>query len=192
MDNLLKLVWALGQELRDEITLRALSIRAKVPYTTANRLIKKNKQLFTIKQKGNIKLCSLNFDDILTKNYLTIAERKKAENFFKKYKELKIIKGDLLPGDYCVVLFGSRAGEKHRQKSDIDILIVNKNGGKNLSFSKYEKLFKLEINAIFMAKKEFMGMLKEKEHNLANEIIKNHIILYGEEYFWNLVWKNGI
>ena len=35
-------------------------------------------------------------------------------------------------------------------------------------------------------------MLKEKEHNVGKEILKKHIILYGEEYFWNLVWKNGI
>ncbi|MCK4588974.1 MAG: nucleotidyltransferase domain-containing protein [Nanoarchaeota archaeon] len=190
MDNLLELIWTLGKELKDEITIRSLSIKAKVPYTTANRLIKKNNQLFTIKQKGNIKLCSLNLTDSLTKNYLIIAERKKAENFLKKHKEFKIIKDDFLPGDYCVILFGSRAEERHREKSDIDVLIINKNGKKNINFSKHERLFKLEINPIFMSKKEFTAMLKEKEHNLANEVIKSHIILYGEEYFWNILWHN--
>mgnify|MGYP006304614795 FL=1 len=35
-------------------------------------------------------------------------------------------------------------------------------------------------------------MLNEKEHNLINEIIKKHIVLYGEEYFWNIIWEHGI
>ena len=53
-------------------------------------------------------------------------------------------------------------------------------------------LYDLEINPLFLKKNEFNAMIKEKEHNLADEIIKKHIILYGEEYFWDLFWENGI
>ena len=190
MDNLLKLVYALGQNLRDEIPIRQLSQEANVPYTTAYRLIKNNENLFLINKKGNIKLCSLNIKDNITKNYLILAERKQAESFMEKQPMFKILKKDLPRGDYCLILFGSRANETNREKSDVDLCIVNKDGKKNISFSKFELLYKLEVNPLFMLKMEFKSLLKEKEHNLGDEIIKKHIILYGEEYFWNLVWNN--
>lgn len=192
MDNLLTLVQALGKSLHKEITIRQLSKDSKVPYTTAYRLIKQNPNLFIINQKGNIKLCSLNIKDTITKNYLILAERQQAELFFKKEPQFKVLKEEIPQDNYSLILFGSRAEGKQREKSDIDLCIINKDGSKKIKFSKVEMLFKLEINPIYLSEDEFGQMLKEEEQNLAKEIIKKHIILYGEEYFWNLVWENGI
>ncbi len=192
MDNLLKLIQSLGKNLNDEIPIRQLSKESKVPYTTTHRLVKNNKDLFIINKKGNIKLCSLNLKDNITKNYLILAERKEAESFMQKQPQFKILKAELPKGDYSLVLFGSRAEGRNREKSDVDLCIINKDGKKNVSFSRFELLFKLEINPIYLSNKEFKDMLKEEEHNLAKEIIKKHIVLYGEEHFWNLIWENGI
>jgi len=192
MNNLLKLLWILGKHIPDSLTVRQLAKDAEVPYATAYRTIEKNKKLFIVTKKGNIKLCSLNLEDPITKNYLILAERQQAEIFLKKNPKLNILKKELPKGDYACILFGSRAEAEHRKKSDIDICIINKDGNKNIKFSKYELLFKLEINPIFLSKKEFIKMLKEKEHNLSHEIVKKHIILHGEEYFWNIIFKNGI
>lgn len=192
MDSLLKLLWTLGKNIPSSLTIRQLATDAKVPYATTHRTIDKNKKLFTIVRKGNIKLCSLNLEDPITKNYLILAERQQAEKFLEKNPKLNILRKELPKGDYTFILFGSRAEEQQREKSDIDICIINKEGSKNIKLSKYELLFKLEINTIFLSKNEFTKMLKEKEHNLAHEIIKKHIILYGEEYFWNILFENGI
>ena len=190
MDNLLKLIQTLGKNLNNQITIRQLSKESKVPYTTAHRLIKNNKEIFIIDQKGNIKLISLNLKDNITKTYLILAERKEAESFFNKNPEFKVLKKELPQEDYLLILFGSRAEGKQREKSDIDLCVVNKDGKKNIKFSKFELLFKLEINPIYFKDKEFTQMLKEEEQNLAKEIIKKHVILYGEEYFWDLIWNN--
>jgi len=192
MDNLLKLVQTLGKNINNEIPIRQLSKESKVPYTTAHRVVKNNKNLFNITQKGNIKLVSLNLKDNITKNYLILAERKETESFTKKQPQFKVMKDELPTGDFSLILFGSRAEGRGREKSDIDLSIINKDGKKNINFSKFELLFKVEINPIYLSNKEFKQMLKEEEQNLAKEIIKKHIILYGEEYFWNLIWKNGI
>tara|TARA_Y100000310_G_scaffold335186_1_gene416617 strand:- start:396 stop:971 length:576 start_codon:yes stop_codon:yes gene_type:complete len=191
MDNLLKLIQTLGKNLQNQIPIRQLSKESKIPYTTAHRLIKNNKDIFIIDKKGNIKLCSLNLKDNITKNYLILSERKEAEQFSNKNPEFKVLKKEIPSGDYSLVLFGSRAEGKQREKSDIDLCVINKDGKKNIKFSKFELLFKLEINPIYLKDKEFKQMLKEEE-NLAKEIIKKHIVLYGEEYFWNIIWKNGI
>ena len=84
MDNLLKLVQTLGKNINNEIPIRQLSKESKTPYTTAHRLVKNNRNLFNIAQKGNIKLCSLNLKDSITKNYLILAERKESDYFLKK------------------------------------------------------------------------------------------------------------
>ena len=189
MDNLLKLVQTLGKNLKNEIPIRQISKESKVPYTTTYRLIKNNENLFLINKKGNIKLVSLNLKDNITKNYLIIAERKETESFIKKHPQFKVLKKEIPKGDYSLILFGSRAEGEQREKSDIDLCIINKD---NIQFSGFELLFKLEINPIYLKEKEFQDMLKEEEQNLAKEIIKKHIILHGEEHYWNLIWKNGI
>ncbi len=180
------MVQTLGKNLANEITVRQLSKESKIPYTTAYRLVKNNNNLFTIIRKGNIKLCSLNLRDNITKNYLILSERKETDSFFKKQPQFKVLKEELPKGDYSLILFGSRAEGISREKSDIDLCVINKDGKKNISFSKFE----LEINPIYLKDKEFKQMLNDEEQNLAKEIIKKHIILYGEEYFWNLIWKS--
>jgi predicted nucleotidyltransferase len=189
MEDLLKLIQVLGKNT-DSITTRQLSIDAKIPYTTTLRNINNNKQLFLITKKGNIKLITLNYNDDILKNYLILAERYVAEEFLIKYPELKILKSNLEKGNYSIILFGSRAEETNRKNSDVDLCIINKDGKKNISFAKFESLFKITVNPMFISKLEYEQMLKEKEHNLANEIIKKHILLYGEEYYWNIVWNN--
>ena len=192
MDNLLKLVWALGKNIKNEIPIRQLSKESKIPYTTTHRLVKNNKNLFNIAQKGNIKLVSLNLKDSITKNYLILSERNESDSFLKKEPQFRVLKEEVPKGGYSLILFGSRAEGKGREKSDIDLCIINKDGKKNINFSKFELLFKVEINPIYLSNKEFRYMLKGQEQNLAKEIIKKHIILYGEEYFWSLIWENGI
>ncbi|MCG2717833.1 MAG: nucleotidyltransferase domain-containing protein [Nanoarchaeota archaeon] len=187
MDNKLRLIWTLGKQIKDSLTIRQLSKESGIPYATAYRVVNKN-SIFNIVRKGNIKLCSLNLDDPITKNYLIVSERQESEIFRKKHPKLNIIANELPKGNYTVILFGSRAEGKHREKSDVDICIINEDANKDVKFSKYEQLFKLEINAIYLKREEFKKMLKEKEHNITHEIVNNHIILYGEEYFWNTIF----
>ena len=44
-----------------------------------------------------------------------------------------------------------------------------------------------KINPIFITKKEFKSMLKDKEENIAKQTLKNHIILNNAEGFWRCV-----
>jgi predicted nucleotidyltransferase len=192
MDNLLKLVNVTGRNMHNEIPARQLSKEAGVPYTTALRIINKNSGLFRENKKGNLRLVSLNKDDGIAKNYLILSERQAAERYCNKYPQFGVLRSRLPKGSYSLVLFGSRAEETHREKSDADICIINEDGKKNISFSSFEMLYGIEINPIFLMKREFKHMMKEKEHNLADEILKKHIVLYGEEYFWNMVWQNGV
>lgn len=189
MDNVIKIINTLGRRIFDDMSIRRLSIEAKIPYTTTYRAIFANKSLFLINAKSNIKFCSLNKEDGITKHYLIISEREKQAEFLNKKPEYRLLTRDLPAGRFSVILFGSRASDKSRDKSDIDICILSADGKRNASFSSAEIILRLEINPIFMSAVEFSGMLKKNGQNLAKEIITNHIILYGEEYFWDVVWN---
>ena len=82
------------------------------------------------------------------------------------------------------MLFGSYAKGSERQSSDIDILVINKNGNKSISLSKYELLFKKKINPIFIKNTEFIEMLREKSENVGKQALKNNIVLNNPENFW--------
>ncbi len=187
-NTLLRLLWVLGKTLPESLTLRRMAKEAKIPYATAYRVVKRHESLFSIKRKGNIKLCSINLEDPILKHYLILAERQKAEEFIQKNHRIRIIRKELPEGDYACILFGSRADATHREKSDIDLCIINRDGKRNLSFSTHELIFKIEINPIYLKRTEFRQMLKEKTRNLAHEILSKHIILHGEEYFWDIIY----
>lgn len=186
------LIQALGKRITEEISIRQLSIDAKIPYSTSLRFINEHKDLFKINRKGNMNLISLNLEDNITKSHLIIAERQVSDAFIKKNPEFKILTRELPKKNYCLILFGSRAEDKNRKKSDVDFCIISVDKLIKIHFSTFEMLTKLEVNPIFFTKQEFKLMMQDKEHNLADEIQRKHVILYGEDFFWNLVWKHVI
>ena len=125
MNNLLQLVYTLGRNMHQEIPLRQLSKEAGIPYATTYRLVAQNPVLFLINKKGNIKLCSLNRKDRITKQYLILAERFQADLFKRKNPSFKTLVRELPRGEYCIILFGSRAAGTEREGRDVDLFIVN-------------------------------------------------------------------
>jgi predicted nucleotidyltransferase len=87
------------------------------------------------------------------------------------------------------VSFGSSyAKGTQTAKSDVDILVINEKGERKPDFSRYETIFKVRINPNYVTPEEFTAMLKESEENVGKQALKNHIILYHPELFWNLVY----
>ena len=64
---------------------------------------------------------------------------KRKRNFWKNTL-IRKISNDIDTKD-VVILFGSYAKGKETEKSDIDILVINKDGKKSISFSKHELLY---------------------------------------------------
>jgi predicted nucleotidyltransferase len=119
-------------------------------------------------------------------------ERKRAIQFLKDNKQLELVKLDIENINYpflIVLVFGSYVKKTQTKKSDIDLCILcdNKEKIKEL-LSKLELLpLKLEIHEF--STNEFEQMLKTKEENVGKEIVKNNIIIYGIENYYNLVSK---
>ncbi len=186
MDNKLKIVNYLGKHLGKNFTLHQLSKLISIPYASFHRTVQQMSDFLTLEAIGKSKIMGLNRTNPILKAHLIISSDEEGKEFFQKNPIIKKIAGELDTKD-ILLLFGSYAKGKETEKSDIDLLIINKDGKKSLSFSKYEILFKKKINPIFITTTEFKKMLKDKDENLGKQALKNHIILNNPEWFWKLV-----
>jgi len=190
MDNKHKIINHLGKHPNQKYTIHGLSRELNIPYASFYRTIESIKDLLNIDKIGKSKIITLNKKNPITKAHLTISSDEERKDYIKEYPVIRKIYQELDTED-IVVLFGSYAKKIQTEKSDIDLLIINQNGEKSISFSKYELLYKIKINPIFITKKEFKLMLRDKEENVGKQVMYNHIILNNPESFWKCVF-NGI
>ena len=186
MDNKQKIINFLGKNFGTLYTLHELSKVLKIPYATFYRTVHKMNNLLIITVIGKSKTIQLSLNNPIARAHLTVSSDEEKKEFLQNQPIIKKIEKELGTKE-IVVLFGSYAKRIQHEKSDVDLLIINKEGNKSISFSKYELLFKKRINPIFVTKKEFELMLKDKEENIGRQVLKNHIILNNPEEFWGCV-----
>ncbi len=186
MDNKLKVINYLAKHTEKAYTMHELSKQLAIPYASFYRTIHAMKDILHIHPIGKAKTLTLNKQNPTLKAYLTIASDEEKKEFLEKQPMIKKIAGEL-ETDNVVVLFGSYAKGKQTEKSDVDILIINKDRKKSISFAKYEVIFKKKINPLFVTKEEFKKMLQEKEENVGKQVLKEHIILNNPEVFWEYI-----
>ena len=186
MDNNLKIINYLGKNIGSQFTMNELSRTLSIPYATFHRTVQKIQELVVIQTIGHSKTISLNINKPSLKSYLSVASAEEKSMFLKNQPIIKQVCLEINNSN-IVLLFGSYAKQKQREHSDIDLLIINKDGKRSISFSKQELLFSKKINPIFVTEKEFRLMLNEKEENVGKQAVNNHIILNNPELFWDLV-----
>ena len=186
MDNTLKIINYLGKNIGKKFTMHELSKILNIPYASFYRTIKDITDLLNIEAVGKAKIISLNLINHIVKAHLIISSDKEKTEFLQRHLIIRKISNELHTKE-AVILFGSYAKGKETEKSDIDLLIINKDGKKSLYFSKYELLFKKKINPLFVTQKEFKEMLKDKLENVAKQALQNHIVLNNPEDFWRNV-----
>jgi len=185
MDNKRKIINYLGKHQKS-FTMHELSKLLNIPYASFHRTIQQMKDLIITENIGKSKALKLNTPNPIVKAHLIISSDEEKKEYLEKHSIIRKINNDLVTND-VVILFGSYAKGKETEKSDIDLLIINKEGKKSLSFSKYELLYQKKINPIFITKKEFKNMLKDTEENVGKQALQNHIILTNPEEFWGNV-----
>ncbi len=190
MDNKHKIINYLGKHLNKKYTMHELSKELSIPYASFYRTISSIKDLLIIEEVGKSKIIMLNKQNKVVKAHLVVSSDEERKDYLKNYPIIRKIYQELDTED-IIVLFGSYAKKTQTWRSDIDLLIINKDGKKSISFSKYELLYKIKINPIFITKKEFKLMLKDKEENVGKQALYSHIILNNPEGFWECVF-NGI
>jgi predicted nucleotidyltransferase len=106
--------------------------------------------------------------------YACMAEEHKRLRLFEKYPSLSILAEDILKktDSGLVILFGSYAKFSANKESDIDIYVETS-----------DRKVKTELEQINSGLSVKIGIF-DMEDLLIREIIKNHIILRGTEYYY--------
>ena len=165
--------------------MHELSEILNIPYASFHRYVNgmEKQGILNIKEIGRSKVVKLNLNHPVLKSHLTAASFDEMQEFLEEHPIIKKIVNELKTNN-IVLLFGSYAKGRQTEKSDIDILVINKKGDKSLSFSTFELLYKKKINPIFVTRKEFKNMLRDKEENVGKQALKDHVILNNPEEFW--------
>lgn len=186
MNNKQKILLFLAKK-GETFTLLELSKSTNIPYTSLHRTVANMENTTEIETKGKSKLIKIKWNEI-TKAHLTIASYEEKKEFTKKQHIIKRIEDK---SKDITLIFGSYAKGTQTKNSDIDVMIINKNGNKTTDFSDLEILFNVKINPMFFKEKEFIEMLKDKEENVGKQALKNHVLLSGFSDFWRII-ENGL
>jgi len=174
------------KEIKDYSKEKSNSIIQKAILTFfAEELVKKRKV-------GNVILYSVNLDNSAVFSYFGILIQAKMSSLVKN--SLKIITEELSNIQFLsIVIFGSYAEEKQKQKSDLDIAVfVNSAHDKKnckLAMKSAELKSLLQIDAHVFTEEEMFQMLKDKHENLGKQIAYRHIAVKNSQIFYSILQK---
>ncbi len=142
------------------------------------------------REVGNIILYTLNLENSAVFSYFDILTKEKISNLVKN--SLKIIRREFFNIEFIsVVIFGSYAEEKQKEKSDLDIAIfVNsvedkKNCELSMKSAELKSILPLDVHVI--TKDEMIHMLKDKHENLGKQIAYKHLAIQNPMIFYSIL-----
>ena len=102
-------------------------------------------------------------------------------NHFKKSLKTKC---------YALLLFGSYAKKTQTKHSDIDLMFICSNGIEEQfekEVDKASRLLPLPLHCSVFSDKQFLDMISTKEFNVGQEALKDNVILYGIETYYEVI-----
>lgn len=144
------------------------------------------------KKNGRNKEYFLNFENIITKNYLLFSELFETIKYLEENFLIKKITEELFNLNFkgSIILFGSYAKKTYKEDSDIDLFYLGRIKDEDVKKIKsIGEIYGKTINIKKTTLKNFKRGLKNKDP-LTIEIIKNHIILQKPEEFINTLWRH--
>ena len=172
------------KEIKDYSKEKSNSIIQKaVIKFLAENLVKK-------REVGNIILYAVNLDNSAVFSYFDILIKEKVPNLVKN--SLKIIREELSGIAFVsIIIFGSYAEGKQKEKSDLDIAIfvnsIEEKKDCELSMKSAELKSILNIDAHIITKDEMLQMLKDKHENLGKQIAYKHLAIHNPMIFYSIL-----
>ena len=180
-----------------KISILQLAKRLKIHYPNIYNTIKslEKRNLIILEVVGKASICSLNKKSLELPVYLAYAEKNQANEIIKKFPIIdRIARETIKIGPNNILgIFGSHVTGNAGKQSDIDIFLItdNRKGFIDLiprNFPQYEK--KIDFNIISF--EEFTESLNTKKLTISSEIIKNKILIYGAEIYYNIMLQKEL
>mgnify|MGYP006293556813 CR=1 FL=1 len=167
--------------LQEELHVRSIAKKLRAPHATISRKLQelKDEHVVDAKEEGKNKIYFLK-TNLLAKNAILQAELQKLSNIMQEHPELEIIFEEILEKtkEKLIILFGSYAKGLAKKESDIDIYIETKQRTVKKTIEEIHSKINVKIGSF------------DTNTPLIKEIIKNHIIIRGQEQFYDHLNKN--
>lgn len=153
------------------------------------KLLTKQKLLLS-KRKANLNIYSLSLDNPCLTQTLQYLEAQKNLNF-PQLKTITDTINNIPLKNYCLLVFGSYAENKQKERSDMDIcfLIENKQSEKKIKpyFNEIKLNHPIRIDEHYITFDDFIKMLLRKEENLSKQIFRKHKKFFNADIYYRLV-----
>lgn len=153
--------------------------------------------IITEKKRGNTNLYAVNPEN-QDLHYLTITESIiKEKRMDIPYKNIRQITAKIKNPFYSLIIGGSYAEGKQKPSSDLDIALIIPDSENKKPYQialKEGELMIPEIHGCIFTKEEFCLMLINNEFNYGKELARKHILYYGAEQYYKILFeamKNG-
>ena len=160
---------------RGRAHLRQIARAAGTPHSTVMRCLDRlvEESVLDFRPEGRNKSFAIK-KSLKAKSRLYMAERYKLQKLLDRYPALNVILNDLLSSTSAplIVLFGSYAKFAAKPASDIDIYLGTGEEGEQKKAQSAHSSLSVKIGPL------------DLQSPLIKEIIKNHVILRGEEEFY--------
>ena len=176
-------------ENKNPQSIMALSGSAVIDYKNTYNIVDELAGIISKQKIGNTNLIKLN---LAPNHEIYNVENKRTQEFLSKNPKLKLIHKDIEEMGYpfmIVLIFGSYVKNTKMKGSDIDICIISDNKEKSKELINKLKLLSLKLEVHEFTTYEFVSMIEKTQNNLGREIVKNNLVLYGTENYYNLISK---
>lgn len=170
------------KDFTDFYNANSISKVLNISHVGAQKIFKRlrHENLVISKTIGKSITYKLNFNEAYVSQLIAFLLADEANNFKRWKEEFK----ELFKKDRVVMLFGS-AIKDYAHAHDIDVMIIleNKDITKvNTVLQKKEEILPKKLHAIKLSHQDLSDNLKRKDKALV-DIVKNAIILYGQEKY---------
>ena len=143
-----------------------------------------SKGILKSRRQGRIKHYGLNTEYSEIKDVVVMLEIARKIDFLTTRRNLAHI---FRKDDRIVGVFGSHARNAQKSWSDVDVFIIGNKEKKD--YDAKGKLFDIDISIKYFEQGDWKTRLKDK-NGLVNEIVANHVVVFGTEGFVNMLWSH--
>ena len=176
----------------DELNILKISKALSMDYKTAYSIVKRLEKKLLVKlepfgQSSRVKLLPQTHPLLFEAEYTRRKELLQDKNLAVMLNDFK----NAIPSKcYIFLLFGSYAKKTQTKHSDIDLLFIIPDGKEELFETNIHRTARsspLPIQYLVFSEQQFLEMVNAKKSNVGQEALKNNIILYGIETYYEMI-----
>lgn len=176
----------------EELNILKISKAMKMDYKNIYSIIKRLEKTALVKietfgQSSRVKLSELVHPIVFEAEFERRKEILKNKNLAVMLNSFKrAIKSKL----YILLLFGSYAKKTQTKNSDIDLMFICPNGLQDIfekDINRVSRSMPLPLHPLVFSESQFSEMINAKESNVGQEALKNNVILYGMEPYYEMI-----